>query len=112
MINWIKNKSGLIGKDRLIYESPEEITFDISDTSRISMVKDFCEKIDEYYGYSDLADFVFDNRKTFYDNIVSMEYYDGDIEIKKGSKIIKSFKYFITEKEDLTTLQNEASMMI
>lgn len=112
--NWAKNKKwimDLLGGE-LIYEHPEEITFDLPEATRDAKVNDFCDWLDYDLHLKDLADFVFENRKYFYDNIVRYDYHYNGVKIQHGSKLIRSFKYFIEDKDLLCEIQNKASMIV
>lgn len=87
------------------------VSFTLSDKEKNKRVDSFINDLE--YRHSDLAWFIYLNRKNFYDNTVSKEYtLDTGDTIPKGMKLLKSFKYFITDKDELNRLQTRASMMI
>lgn len=63
--------------------------------------------------YPRLAAFVcYQGYTSFYTNKTEYRYDAGEEVIPEGSKLLKAFKYFITDKETLRTIQDEASMII
>ena len=114
MENWEKNKAWFIEKNagNLIYEFPEPVCFHLEEKDKINRVSEFCQAL-EFKGLFDLAEFIYDNQKGFFDNVVLDNYYTkNDILVPKGSKLLRAFKYFITNKDLLSDLQNQASMII
>ena len=109
---WLKAKKFLIealGGD-LIKEG-ETVSFSLSREEKDKRVNSFINDIE--YRHSDLAWFIYLNRNSFYDNTVAKEYtLETGETIPKGMKLLKSFKYFISDKEELNKLQTRASMMI
>lgn len=108
---WETNKDWFIQKmPNLIWTSPNEITIDISEEKKRSQVHDFCMMIADDYNYVQLTDFIWANRDSFYDNVV--------VDNKKcseavlGMKLIKAFKFFILDEDDLKYLQDKASTLI
>ena len=85
----------------------------ISEDDKKAELDCFIDNIRWRYGLFELKDFVENNRKNFYNNILSEDYpmNNGTI-IPKGMKIIKAFKYFVEDKEILTEIQDKASMLI
>lgn len=97
----------------LIRKSAEPVTFELDEKTRRERLANFISKVEDYYGNRALATFLDDNFLDFYDNILQHDYtVNYDKTIKAGSKIIKSFKYFVPEKDALRTIQDEASMLI
>lgn len=96
-----------------IYEFPQEVSFDLNQTEKLRKIDDLAEKIEYRWLKSDLASFILDNKDTFFNNLVSKEYFmkDGTI-IPKGMKLVKAFKYFEKNKDVLYDLQNLASRVI
>lgn len=110
MEKWWDNKLNyfyLFG-EKLIVRSEEKITFELDADARQRQLEKFVDRIAELYCNEALADFVYSNMRDFYNNILSRNYED----IPKGSKIIKSFKYFEHDKDRLRAIQDEASMLI
>ena len=130
---WRTNKEYFIEKmnGNLIYELPEKISFQIDDETRANRVDEFLNWMNdsfEYYKIKDadlgaLAEFIKDNKKDFFSNILSKEYKTEvflnhnylsgkKIIIPAGIKIIKAFKYFIEDKNLLSMFQDRASLIL
>ena len=63
--------------------------------------------------HDDLATFLEKEKDCFFDSGILVEpYRDGGKEIPRGTKIIKDFKYFITDEDELRYLQDRASRII
>lgn len=108
---WETNKKDFIKLmgGKLIYEHPEKITFHLSPEDRQEKLKSLFVNIIDY---PDLANFISKNHEDFFTGILSKDYYYNDLKIQKGSKMVKSFKYFIGDKCILTDIQNLASRII
>ena len=116
MNDWEENKCKFYSRlpgNKLIYQSYTPITMSISEDDKKAELDCFIDNIRWRYGLFELKDFVENNRKNFYNNILSEDYpmNNGTI-IPKGMKIIKAFKYFVEDKEILTEIQDKASMLI
>ena len=116
MNDWEENKCKFYSRlpgNKLIYQSHAPITMSISEDDKKAELDCFIDNIRWRYGLFELRDFVENNRKDFYNNILSEDYSmnNGTI-IPKGMKIIKAFKYFVEDKEILTEIQDKASMLI
>lgn len=113
--DWAKNKQRLyedIFNNQLIYEYPTPITFTLDEKTKNHYLNDFIDVVDGYYNNSALADFVEAERDGFFENIVHTPYKNNNTMIKSGSKLLKSFKYFESNKEVLDNIQTRASMLI
>lgn len=97
---------------KLIYEYPTPVTFNLSEQAKRDKLRDFCESIADTFHLVDLADFLYENNKTFYENKTTKLLSSTPKQIKIGSKIIKDFKYFIEDDELCRRLQDKASMLI
>lgn len=86
--------------------------FELDEEEKTDRVKLFCEKICNIYENYDLKDFILTFIDDFYENITSKDYFYKGNMIPRGSKIVKSFKFFEEDKCLLTDLQNEASRII
>lgn len=93
-----------------IIEFPIEVEFDYNKEYLDRRLHQFIREI-EVFNYQ-LFSFLYDNREGFFDNAVLKGYKDDYVTIPKGAKLVKSFKYFVTNKETLRTLQDKASMLI
>lgn len=121
---WYKNKEYYIKKfNGLIYEFPQEVTFELSKTDKNNNFSDFITDIDNIRHFirndentknrlQDLIVFLEDMKNCFFTNVLDHNYTYEHTTIVKGSKIIKSFKYFIKDKEMLTNIQMAASRVI
>lgn len=102
--------------DKLRIKSKEPITFEIDERTKKKNINDFCDRIENKYGLGELTDFIFEvGIDNFYNNILTRQYtfWDGRRKpIEVGSKVIKSFKYFVDDKDVLRSIQDEASMLI
>lgn len=91
-----------------IYEFPDKVTLTLTDKEKDTLIDDFIDTILCRYENQELADFIEANRKTFFDNRVSVP--SGGAKV--GEKILRSFKYFVSDSIFLDRLQTEASMLI
>ena len=95
MNDWEENKCKFYSRlpgNKLIYQSYAPITMSISEDDKKAELDCFIDNIRWRYGLFELKDFVENNRKDFYNNILSEDYpmNNGTI-IPKGMKIIKAF---------------------
>lgn len=110
---WLENKQDIIRAfgDRLIYEFPEKVSFEVTDELKKQRVQNFINYIWEI-GYDSLGRFLDHQKDGFYLNQVIEEYnFLGKI-ITKGTKLLKAFKYFISDEQLLHQLQDKASMIL
>lgn len=112
MTTWYENKDRFRSwfGDELIYNYGH-VEFHIDKDKRDKLVTQFLEQaghILTYDEYESFADFVIINSKTFFDNIVSKPMRDAT----EGMRLSKAFKFFISDKETLTTVQQLASSYI
>ena len=96
----------------LIYEHPEKIAFPLNQRERESRINQFIEAVECRWNNYDLAAFIDAMREGFFDNLTPQDYTYGKKKIKKGTKLVKAFKYFETNKCALTDIQNYASRVI
>lgn len=111
--NWKLNKEKFIELfGGLIYEYPEKVTFHLSPEEKSEKVNHFIDKV--RIDHSETLSYFLDVQKDgFFDNVVVIDVPLNDkTTIKTGSKLIKAFKYFITDKVELRSLQDEASLLI
>lgn len=100
--------------DRLIYELPEKVTFELGEDAKNCRIQSFIDSMWDL-GFEELARFLGRQRDGFYKNSVTEEYRAPDSKgtiITKNTKLIKAFKYFIENQAVLTDLQNRASQLI
>lgn len=94
------------------------VSFGLEEQVKANKVWDFADRVQTYYFNNKLSDFIFTNKKNFFDNLTVEDYtvfdyeQEKEIKIRKGSKIIKSFKYFESDPNILRQIQDEASMLI
>lgn len=99
--------------DKLIYTSPNKMVFGLSNEVKNTKINQFIDSIRFNYNFPELADFIEMNKEGFFSNSVVKEYKlpSGEI-IPEGMKLLKSFKFFIENKDYLYHIQNMASAII
>ncbi len=108
---WETNKAWFIQRiPNLIWTSPEEITINISEEKKRSQLHEFCAMVADSYNYVDLSNFIWSNRDSFYDNVVTDNKWCSEATL--GMKLIRAFKFFILDEDDLKYLQDKASTLI
>lgn len=131
--DWAKSKEYFFKMfgNKLICQSPEKITFHLDEKTRLNRVDEFLDWLSYSFIWSDtknadlaaLSEFVYDNKDDFFNNSLTESYKikiylngyhlsPSYVEIPKGIKVIKAFKYFIKDKNLLYNIQNKASMII
>ena len=116
---WSKNKKWLIERwgNKLI-KNYGLVELKLNDEIKEHKAFDFADLVQAHYYNNELSDFIFANKANFFDNITKEDYeFYSHIEnkkvvIRKGSKIIKSFKYFEENSEVLRELQDKAAMIL
>lgn len=108
--DWHEAKKDFIKRfdGRLIVELPHKVSFSLSQQKKNERIDEFIEVVSNRYGNMDLVNFINATRDDFFNNVLSQDY--GTV--KKGSKIIKAFKHFESDKEALENIQNHASRLI
>ena len=99
---------------KYIYEFPEKVSFDLGPKEKHDRVIRFAGQVASQWGYTNLADFIEKQEDGFFQNLTVEDYtaWDGKI-IRKGSKLVKSFRHFIKDNDrSLIDIQNEASRII
>lgn len=117
---WYEAKASIMKKflhNEMIYTHPEKVSFELSEYSKTDRYNAFIEYVvnllnltygDELVRYLEAL-----QPDEFYENSLNRDYYITDSKkIQKGTKIIKSFKYFITDEKLLSDIQNRASNLI
>ena len=118
--DWYNAKKTIIKKvlaGQLIYECPEKITFELSQESKIDRYNSFIEYVGNLLDIDYSNDFMRYLERIspdwFYKNVLEADYViNEDKKIQKGTKVVKSFKYFITDPVLLADIQNRASNLI
>ena len=106
---WAKNKNEMLQLfGGLIYEWPEPICIPISQEEKEYQINKFIDDLTVRYLW-DLVEFVKDNSESFYDNKVISSKYES---IPVGAKLIKSFRFFISDQSLLRQIQDQASQII
>ena len=98
-----------------IWMSREPVTVTISEEDKDKKIHDFCDYIELNFpslSSSGLVSFIIENKEDFYNNILSHDYNLNDIHIRKGIKLTKAYKKFISDLDDLNTIQQKASTYI
>lgn len=114
-LDWEEAKRNFIQMfgDDLRFTTPTKIAFELNEDEKRARLNRFISEIDDSWGNTELADFVETMSDGFFANSMPYDYKspDGTI-IKKGTKIIRAFKYFEFDKIALEVLQNEASLIL
>ena len=114
--DWFDNKQRWINRmPDLIYELPDPVTFHISNAGKKRLYSNFLNDVidrnPELYNFLDTISY-----REFFDKYLEEDYHeeveDRVYHIDKGTKIIKAFKYFCNDPEDLKYYQSEASRII
>ena len=113
---WLECKKQFIElfNGQYIYEFPEKVSFDLGPKEKHDRVIRFAGQVASQWGYTNLADFIETQEDGFFQNLTVEDYtaWDGKI-IRKGSKLVKSFRHFIKDNDrSLIDIQNEASRII
>ena len=111
---WYKAKSCIIDTlfdGKLIYQFEEKMSFELSDTVKEKKIQEFLNRIEDFWHNSELYNFVKEQKNGFFNNEVISDYDVGEKRIRKGTKLIKTFKFFASGKE-LENIQNDASRLI
>ena len=113
---WMECKRDFIElfNGEFIYEFPEKVSFELDAKEKHDRVVRFAGQVAARWGYSDLANFIESQEEGFFKNITISDYtaWDGKV-IKKGTKLVKSFRHFVKDDDrSLTDIQNEASRII
>lgn len=113
---WARNKSHLIDLmgGKLIVELPGKRSFSLGDKAKKRKYNDFLDYIVLRANNYELCKFVEEQgMEAFYDNTTVKPYTTRDNTfIPVGSKVVRSFKLFIGDKDLLEATQNEASRII
>lgn len=72
----------------------------------------FVENFTYRNSYVRFVDFLRENQHGFFENKVEKEYKLDDVIIPQGMKLVKAFKFFIKDKDELDKWQTEASRII
>ena len=111
---WLQSKERFIEAfgGQYIYEWPEKIYFELGEKEKHKRVIDFIDLVANMWGYENLADFIEAQEDGFFKNLTIEDYELNGKIIRKGTKLVRAFKYFVPEGRGLTDIQNEASRII
>ena len=114
MEQWYENKKFLIDLfgGKLIYTFPEVIEVELTDKEKDKMFNNFLREIEDYLeDHPSLYQFIEKNQKGFYINTVVEDQFNIP-RLRKGDKLTKAFKYFVSNETELRNLQDTASRYI
>ena len=113
---WKHNKLNLrkylpfFSEEQLIYEYPKNVSFGLDENAKRDRLERF---IRELWEYRKLQEFLQENKANFFENRVVKEFAAPNGKVRRGMKIIKAFKLFLSEKDcNLKRLQDEASAIL
>ena len=114
--NWYQAKKSIIALfgGKLIYTFPEKVVFHLDEKEKKARLNEFIASVEDRWDNVELAEFIAKFENNFFENLTFEDYTvpsSGKI-IKKGTKIIKAFKFFEEDKIVLDDLQTQASMLI
>ena len=112
---WQESKNEIIKAfgGKYIVEYPKRVTFDLGDKEKHERIAQFVSLVENVYGNSELAQFIEHQEDGFFKNLTVEDYTTwAGKSIRKGAKLVKSFKYFVNNDRILTDIQNEASRII
>lgn len=118
LAQWHKAKKPIMDKffqGQMIYRYPEPVRFELDTCVKNNLLSDYVNYVDMLLGFDHpLVTFLTHiTSKEFFDNRLEKEYkVSDDKTICAGTKVIKAFKYFITNNILLDDLQTRASCLI
>ena len=115
---WLNNKSDFIKHmdGELIQTIATDVVFELSDTEKLRRFQDFVYALETKWGCNSnfLAYIENQGQDALFNNLTTIDW-ESPVDrkkITKGTKFLKSFKYFISDQRCLTDIQNEASRII
>jgi hypothetical protein len=118
---WASMKAGISNRflnKGVSYTHPKKVRFELNDQAKGERLDNFIGYIDNLFsnGFCPLVNFLSHiSIAEFYNNCLEKEFIIDSREGKKisaGTKVVKSFKYFIEDPKLLSDLQNKASELI
>ena len=117
---WWQKKEWFIKQfgNKLIYEYPQTVSFEISDEEKKKRFESFSEYVWNFFESSEFGGYLDWQREGFFKNRVVSDYWLYDEAgkksklIQKGTKLIKTFKYFVKDEELLHRFESRASQII
>lgn len=97
----------------LVYTCPNKVSFELNDSTKQKKLNDFLEReVGSFCNY-ELYRFIDMNRDGFFKNelLKPYELRNGEI-LPVGMKMLKAFKFFESDEEELKRYQTKASMLI
>lgn len=113
MNTWYKNKQEFISlfNGNLIYEFPNLIEIKLTEQEKKELVNKCIDDFQGRFANDELIHFLELNKEGFFNNLVVNN--DFNIKrLKKGDKLLKSFKYFAYDENELRAAQDLASQYI
>ena len=109
---WAKAKEKFINRfGGLIYEWPIPVEFTLDEENRRTRAQEFATFVSDVFNNPELAAFIDINVDSFFENRIN-NYSIAGIEVPKGTKLLKAFKYFEKDTKALRSLQDYASNII
>ena len=119
MEDWREAKKSFIELfgDKLVYQWPISLSFSLGEREKEERVNHFIQVIDEEYCLYELSLFLEAQKEGFFENKVITDYEflnaQGDwVSVPVGMKLIKAFKFFVSDAALLHRVQDEASMIV
>ena len=112
--DWEKNKKWFIEAfdGNYIYTHPQLLTFELTEEQKNKKLLTFINRVQDHWGYSDLAYFIQNNIDGFFENKLHRDFLYDNVVITAGSKLVRAFKYFVSNEDTLKVIQDEASLII
>lgn len=113
MNKWYDNKQHIIELfgDKLIYEFPKVIEIELTSKEKEKLVDKCIRDFENQFNNNDLIAFIDRNKNGLLNNLVVDDNFSIK-RLKKGDKLLKSFKYFSYDEDELRKAQDLASQYI
>ena len=104
--------------DNTIYTYPEKVECVLSDEEKKTQIEKYIYKLKTHnyhytFGRPAFIEFLREQGAAAAENLVAHDFVLSDeITIPKGMKLLRAFKHFFTEKEDITQAQDEMNLII
>ena len=119
MEDWREAKKSFIELfgDKLVYQYPSLLSFSLGEREKEERVNHFIQVVDEEYCLYELSLFLEAQKEGFFENKVITDYEFLDVQgawvsVPVGMKLIKAFKFFVSDAALLHRVQDEASMIV